>query len=240
MGIPPEEQELNKLMDKSSEMLYTQIVERIRVWIIKGYLKEGDTLPSERDLAQMFDVSRMPVSQALKILEFLGVVQHVRGKGVCVKKIDMHQLLNNIGFLMLDPQRGLPDLFEARQAIEVHAAKLASQRRTKADLDAMEDALLEMERNIVMQKSVDKASMRFHSALIAAADNDVLVKVNDFLAELLMFSRQKSLKDASRQDVAVTYHKRIFQAILEQNETQAGSAMDEHLRELLASINSGD
>lgn len=240
MGIPPEEQELNKLMDKSSEMLYTQIVERIRVWIIKGYLKEGDTLPSERDLAQMFDVSRMPVSQALKILEFLGVVQHVRGKGVCVKKIDMHQLLNNIGFLMLDPQRGLPDLFEARRAIEVHAAKLASQRRTKADLDAMEDALLEMERNIVMQKSVDKASMRFHSALIAAADNDVLVKVNDFLAELLMFSRQKSLKDASRQDVAVTYHKRIFQAILEQNETQAGSAMDEHLREMLASINSGD
>ena len=240
MGIPPEEQELNKLMDKSSEMLYTQIVERIRVWIIKGYLKEGATLPSERDLAQMFDVSRMPVSQALKILEFLGVVQHVRGKGVCVKKIDMHQLLNNIGFLMLDPQRGLPDLFEARRAIEVHAAKLASQRRTKVDLDAMEDALLEMERNIVMQKSVDKASMRFHSALIAAADNDVLVKVNDFLAELLMFSRQKSLKDASRQDVAFTYHKRIFQAILEQNETQAGLVMDEHLRELLASINSGD
>ncbi len=152
----------------------------------------------------------------------------------------MHQLLNNIGFLMLDPQRGLPDLFEARRAIEVHAAKLASQRRTKEDLDAMEDALLEMERNIVMQKSVDKASMRFHSALIAAADNDVLVKVNDFLAELLMYSRQKSLKDVSRQDVAVTYHKRIFQAILEQNETQAGSAMDEHLRELMASINSGD
>lgn len=240
MSIPPEEQELNKLMDKSSEMLYTQIVERIRVWIIKGYLKEGDTLPSERDLAQMFDVSRMPVSQALKILEFLGVVQHVRGKGVCVKKIDMHQLLNNIGFLMLDPQRGLSDLFEARRAIEVHAAKLASQRRTKEDLDAMEDALLEMERNIVMQKSVDKASMRFHSALIAAADNDVLVKVNDFLAELLMFSRQKSLKYASRQAVAVTYHKRIFQAILQRNETLAGSAMDEHLCELLAAINSGD
>lgn len=240
MGIPPEEKELNKLMDKSSEMLYTQIVERIRMWIIKGYLKDGDTLPSERDLAQMFDVSRMPVSQALKILEFLGVVQHVRGKGVCVKKIDMHQLLNNIGFLMLDPQRGLLDLFEARRAIEVHAAKLASQRRTKVDLDAMEDALLEMERNIVMQKSVDKASMRFHSALIGAADNEVLVKVNDFLAELLAYSRQKSLKDASRQDSAVTYHKRIFQAILEQNETQAGSAMDEHLRELMASVNSGD
>lgn len=239
MGIPPEEHELNKLVDKSSEMLYTQIVERIRVWIIKGYLKEGDTLPSERDLAHMFDVSRMPVSQAMKILEFLGVVQHVRGKGVCVKKIDMHQLLNNIGFLMLDPQRGLTDLFEARRAIEVHAAKLASQRRTKADLDAMEDALLEMERNIVMQKSVDNASMRFHSALIAAADNGVLVKVNDFLAELLMYSRQKSLKDASKQDVAVTYHKQIFQAILEQNETLAGTAMDEHLRELMASINSG-
>ena len=44
-------------------------------------LKEGDMLPSERDLAQLFDVSRVPVREALKILEFTGVAEQVRGKG---------------------------------------------------------------------------------------------------------------------------------------------------------------
>ena len=110
MVLPAEEKELNKLADKNSEALYIQIIGRIRMWIIKGHLKEGDALPSERVLAEMFDVSRMPVSQALRILEFLGVVQHIRGKGVCVKKIDIHHILNNIGFLMLDPQRGLHEM----------------------------------------------------------------------------------------------------------------------------------
>lgn len=236
MIIPPEDQELNKLVDKNSEVLYTQIVERIRMWIMKGYLKEGDTLPSERELAQMFDVSRMPVSQALKILEFLGVVQYVRGKGVCVKKIDIHHILNNIGFLMLDPHRGMQELYEAREAIEIQAARLAAQRRNPEDLVAIEDALLEMERNIVLKRDVKDASLRFHSAIIAASGNDVLVKVNDFLMELLRYSRQESLKDSGRQDVALTSHKRIFQAIKEQDADKAGAAMQQHLHEMITLI----
>lgn len=236
MIIPPEDQELNKSVDKTSEMLYIQIVERIRLWIIKGYLKEGDTLPSERDLAQMFDVSRMPVSQALKILEFLGVVQYVRGKGVCVKKINIHHILNNIGFLVLDPQKGLNDLFEVRMAIEFQAARLAAQRRNQEDLDTMEDALLEMERNIIMKKEVKDASMRFHSAIITASGNDVLIKVNDFLMELLRYSAGEVLKEVSRQDVALTSHKQIFQAIKEQNSDLASSLMQEHLQKMNALI----
>ena len=239
MIIPPEDQELNKLIDKNSEVLYAQIVERIRMWILKGYLKEGDTLPSERELAQMFEVSRMPVSQAIKILEFLGVVQQIRGKGVCVKNIDIHQLLNNIGFLMLDPHRGLQDLYEVREAIEIQAARLAAQRRSQEDITNMEDALLEMERNIILKRDVKDASLRFHSAIIAASGNDVLIKVNDFLMELLIYSREEGLKNSGRQDVAQTSHKRILQAIKEQNGDEAVAAMQEHLREMIAFIKAG-
>lgn len=178
----------------------------------------------------------MPVSQAIKILEFLGVVQQTRGKGVCVKNIDIHQLLNNIGFLMLDPQRGLYDLFEVREALELQAARLAAIRRSEEDLIAMEDALLEMERNIILKRDVENASLRFHSAIIAATGNDVLIKVNDFLAELLVYSRQKSLKDIVGQDVALASHKRIFRAIKEQNDDEAVAAMRNHLHDMVALI----
>ncbi|TWH51801.1 DNA-binding FadR family transcriptional regulator [Sporomusa sp. KB1] len=229
--FPQEEQEL-KLSDKNSEVLYSQIVERIRMWIMKGYIKEGEVLPSERELAQFFNVSRMPVSQAIKILEFLGVVKYIRGKGVCVQQIDIKHLLNNIGFLVLDPQSGLKDLLEAREAIEIQAVRLAAQRRTKEDLDVMEDALLEMERNITMKKEVSNASIRFHSAIILASGNDVIVKINEFLMALLLFSRQKSLREITQQDIALRQHKRIFQAIKNQDVNEAVCMMLEHLREL--------
>lgn len=231
LHFPQEDQELN-LHDKNSEVLYSQIVERIRMWIMKGYIKEGEILPSERELAQLFNVSRMPVSQAIKILEFLGVVKHIRGKGVCVQQIDIKQLLNNIGFLVLDPQSGLKDLLEAREAIELQAVRLAAQRRTKDDLDMMEDALLEMERNITMKKDVSNASVRFHSAIIVASGNDVIVKINEFLMALLLFSRQKSLREITQQDIALRQHKRIYQAIKEQDVDKAVCVMLEHLIEL--------
>ncbi|SDF02779.1 FadR/GntR family transcriptional regulator [Sporomusa acidovorans] len=227
--IPAGEQELNKISEKNSEVLYGQVVERIRTWIMKGYFKEGEALPSERELAQLFNVSRMPVSQALKILEFLGVVQQIRGKGVCVQQIDISRLLNNIGFLVLDPQSGLKDLLEAREAIEIQAVRLAARRRTEKDLDIMEDALLEMERNITLKKDVTNASIRFHSAIIAASGNDVISKINEFLMALLRFSRQKSLREASRQDIALQGHKQIFRAIKEKNEDTAVRVMMEHL-----------
>ncbi|MCR6544567.1 FadR/GntR family transcriptional regulator [Dehalobacterium formicoaceticum] len=232
ISIPDEELELNKMTKKNSEMLYFQVVERIREWIMKGYLKEGDILPSERELAQMLNVSRMPVSQALKILEFLGAIQYVRGKGVIVKKIDINYLLSNIGFLLFDPENSLHDLFEARDAIEIKAVQLAVQNRTKKDMDIMEDAIMEMERNIIMKKDVGNASIRFHSAIIAASGNDIIIKINEILMEPLKYSRKLSLKEILQQNTALSYHKELFQAIKEQDVEKATLAMHEHLCDL--------
>ncbi len=229
--IPIHDQALNKLVDKSSETLYSQIVERIRQWIMQGYLKEGDALPSERELAQMFDVSRVPVREALKIMEFLGVVQHVRGKGVFVKKMDIHNVLNNIDFLVSDSESGIHDLFEAREAIESQAARLAAQRRTDEDLYAMEDSILEMERNITMKRDLKGPSLRFHSALISASGNIVLVKIYEYLSDLVNYSLQQSLKDTARHEPSLSHHKQIFQKIKDRDPDGAVEAMQKHLRE---------
>ncbi|MDX9871610.1 MAG: FadR/GntR family transcriptional regulator [Clostridia bacterium] len=231
MVIPTEEQSLNKLIDKSSDTLYVQIVERIRQWIMQGYLKEGDPLPSERELAQIFDVSRVPVREALKIMEFLGVVQHIRGKGVFVKKININNVLNNIDFLIVDPISGLHDFFEAREAIESQSAGLAAERRKPEDLEAMEEAIWEMERNIQLKRDVKGASLRFHAAVIAASHNIVLMKIYEFLSELLNYSLQESFKDLARYEPSLEHHKQIFQKIKEQDRQGAIEAMQKHIRE---------
>lgn len=222
---------LERMTDNSPDSLYAQIVDRIRQWMKEGHLKEGDQLPSERELAQMFDVSRVPVREALKILEFLGAVQHVRGKGVFVKKINISNVLNNIEFIMIDPMHTLLDLFEARQAIELQAAVLAAQRRTDEDLSAMEAAVQEMELKSSegQDQEVVDASARFHKAVITASHNAILVSINESLGNLLNFSRQQSLKDASRWQTSVRYHKQIMQKIKEKDGAESFRLMQEHL-----------
>ncbi|OXS28803.1 MAG: hypothetical protein BCS36_05905 [Desulfovibrio sp. MES5] len=232
ISIPEESRKLNKLSDQNSGVLYIQVLEKIRLWILNGYVKEGEYLPSERELAALFDVSRMPVTQALKILEFLGVVCFVRGKGFCVKNIDLHHIINCIGFMVLPAQNSINDIQEVRESIEVQAATLAALRRTDEDLAEAEGALAEMEARCARGDNVAEASLRFHGALVRASHNDVLVKVNDFLLELLRSTRLETLRDKAQLDLAIAQHRGILKAVTERNSEKAGTLMREHLRVL--------
>ncbi len=222
---------LEKATDKSSETLHKQIVQRIRNWIHEGRLKVGDPLPSERELAQIFDVSRVPVREALKTLDFMGALEHVRGKGVFIRKIDMNQVLSNIDFLMADPVHTLLDLFEAREAIELQATRLAAERRTEEDLSAMRSVINEMEQNIHLGKDVYEESMKFHSAVMVAAHNSVFLMINEFLAAILAYSRKQSLQNPGRHELALDYHKKIMHKIIAQDADGAVAVMSKHLQD---------
>jgi GntR family transcriptional regulator, transcriptional repressor for pyruvate dehydrogenase complex len=220
---------LNREEKKETDSLYLQIVEHVRQWILKGELKDGDLLPSERELAQMFDVSRVPVREALKVLEFLGAVKHVRGKGVYVKRIGISHVLDNIGFLMADPTHLLQDLYEARQGLERQAAMLAAERRTDEDLLLMEGEILEMEKMMALGGDVGEASVRFHSAFIMASHNAMLMRINELLVDLLRFSRSRSLQQPSRYVDVLRDHRLILEKIRQRDSIGAAQVLCEHL-----------
>ena len=229
---PPEEIRLSKAVDDNSHLLYIQVVEKLRSWILCGYLQEGQFLPSERDLAAMFDVSRMPVAQAIKILEFLGVVQFIRGKGFCIRKIDIHYIIKCLGFLVLSPDNGQADILEARRAIEPQSAQLAALRHTAEDLVEIESTITEMEYKILKGDDVSAVSMKFHSALVAASHNEILIKINDFLSDILSLTRETSLRDKSSQVKSLEQHKKILEALKTRNAKLAGELMLVHLEDI--------
>lgn len=212
-----------------TDALYLQIVERIRQWILTGELKDGDLLPSERNLAQMFDVSRVPIREALKVLEFLGAVKHIRGKGVYVKRIGISHVLNNIDFLMTDPTHLLADLYEARQGLECQAAFLAAERRTEAELLAMESEVMDMEKVMRLGGDVGEASVKFHTSFIAASHNALLLRINEMLMELLRFSRSRSLQKPERYEDVLRDHRLILEKIRQQDGVGAAEALRKHL-----------
>jgi GntR family transcriptional repressor for pyruvate dehydrogenase complex len=158
MAITVSRQQLLDKSNKAADALYAQIVGRIRQWVREGKLKEDELLPSERELAAVFNVSRVPVREALKTLEFLGVVQRVRGKGVAVKRVTINHVLSHIEFLLVDPLSTLQDLFEVREALEVQAAGLAAIRRTNKDIEEMDGALIETELHVLHNRQINDAS----------------------------------------------------------------------------------
>ena len=76
-------------LDRNNKTLYGQIADILRERIMSGEFKPGDILPSERELAEEMQVSRIPVREAMKSLEYLGVVKQIRGKGVLVLNYGM-------------------------------------------------------------------------------------------------------------------------------------------------------
>ena len=90
-------------LHRESDTLYRQIAEIWREKIVTGEYKPGDALPSERDISESLGVSRIPVREAMKSLEYLGIVKQVRGKGVFVQKtaLTINILMMPLGSVLL-------------------------------------------------------------------------------------------------------------------------------------------
>ncbi|MFZ9596648.1 MAG: GntR family transcriptional regulator [Bdellovibrionia bacterium] len=78
------------MLDMSSDVpLYQQIVDRIEQAILRGSLKEGDFLPSVRELSLKHRINPNTISKAYQILQGLGLAQSVRGLGLKIPPINL-------------------------------------------------------------------------------------------------------------------------------------------------------
>lgn len=226
-------QTLDRLNVQSAHGLYRKIVEQIREMVIEGKLRAGEKLPSERDLADQFGVSRVPVREALKTLEFLGIVQYVRGDGVYIRAVNARDVLQNVEFAVQDNEdlhKTLEELFEVRESIEVKAAQLAAKRRTEEDLEMLQAAVFDMERDVQLGRNHKQSSLDFHNGIIRASKNKLLCRVNEALLNLHQLWRQKSADAGGRGPIALDYHRRLVQAIRANDADTAGKLMCQHLR----------
>lgn len=225
--------EINRRKIQGFDGFYHKIVEDIKKLIVQGSLKAGMKLPSERVLAEQFGVSRVPVREALKTLEFMGIVQHVRGDGVYIRSVQIHDLLQHVEFAVQDNtadiQQTLEELFEVREAIEVKAAQLAAIRRTEKDLQILQNAVFAMENDVKMHRNHKQSSMDFHSGIINASQNKILCRINEALINLHWLSRQKSAEEGGRGSIALDFHSKLLEAIRQKDALSAGILMKEHL-----------
>ncbi len=206
--------------------LYEQIAQQLIAHIRTSGLGPGDRLPPERELAGQLGVSRASLAQALVALEILGVVNVRHGNGaVIVSLLSDKQVVQAI---QAHASR-LPDIIEARAALEVKLASLAASRRTQEDLDAIEAALVAMADDIAAGGRGIEQDAAFHAAVTAAGHSSLLARLMHEISDLIVETRVESLSQPGRPAQSLAGHRAIADAIRAGDAAAAAAAMEDHI-----------
>lgn len=159
-----------------------RIVDQVRAALFRGELKPGDLLGSETDVARRLGVSRVPVRDAFKSLQALGIVEVKMGAsgGARIAAGDPIHFANTLAVQWKLTGAGIEELLEAQLAIEVMATEFAAKRATPVDIEALREILEELQtitaRSLTpsIARHFTEVAMQFHVALIDAAHNRAL------------------------------------------------------------------
>ena len=218
-----------------TERLYEQIARKLAGDIARGEFKIGQRLPSERELAQAFSVSRPTIREAIIALELDRLVDVRTGSGVYV--------LNN------EPPGGKAgvtdvgpfELLEARRAIESEACALAAPRIDDAQLVKLGELVGEMrsenEHDVVQSEDADR---RFHELIAVATQNSAMIAAVRMLWDARARSPQyRSLSTkvrASGVKPRIDEHTAILKALRLRDPDAARAAMRDHINRVIDTL----
>ena len=218
---------------------YEKILDWFKQQLISGELREGDPVPSERELAALFGVSRVPVREALRILEYIGIVEN-SPDGMIIQRVDIQLLNPKANFASEITMETLENLFEVRIFLESAAAYYAAERRTGADIMRMQESIRQMSAAIdnpdADATALIKSSHDFHFHVIAAAKNPVLENMYRNLYELLEVSKQYTMRSTQVSDATLMDHEAILYKIESGNGEEASRYMKFHLTRALKKL----
>lgn len=212
--------------------LYEQIVQQIEESILAGTLKAGDQLPSERELAQKFGVSRTAVREAVKALREKGLVEAYSGRGTFITNGTSQAIRQSLDWMMKVGQDGSLHLAEMRAILEPEIAALAATRAEEQQLAAMREAFQAMDRSREDPVAFIEADLDFHLALAEAAANPLILSLIDSIVGLLREQRMRIFYVEGGPERGQYHHKRILDAVEKRDADKARNAMRAHLQQV--------
>ena len=209
--------------------IHEEVVAQIHELIRAGKFKAGDQLPSERELAETFKVSRTSVREALRALEAQGLIISRTGMGNFVAELPIESLVAPLAKLLIEGKTALADIFELRKLIEPHIASLAAERATVSDIERMKKILAKQSEAVSRGETGVEADAELHFAIGQATQNQALEKLVSGLMEILSHSREESLQTAGRRAASIESHRKILSAIEQHDRARAQEAMLHHI-----------
>lgn len=222
--------------DQATGPAYARVAAQLREMILSGAVAPGQRLPVEAELADQFSVSRSTIREALRVLTSEHLVATTRGVtgGTFVSEPRADAIADSlamgIDFLTAGSDVTAEELLEAREALELPAARLAAIRRTPRHLRSM--ALTLPDDTDVDRLHRFEGNRTFHDAVIEASGNRILSVLAGPLYSVL---RERFLRDRpprSFWEEVMEHHHQIYDAIASGDPESAEDAMAAHFESM--------
>lgn len=208
------------------------VIDQIKQLIISGELEVGQKIPPERELAELFNVSRSSVREAMKVLSLQGLVK--RTNSGTVISSDLGSIIEETFTLqILLNQANFKEIFETRRLLEKELVFLTATRRTDEELCDIEKEVSRMElavKNNDMELFLE-SDLSFHQQIALASQNTVLLYLYNAISDLVLKALKQVSHDRSVMDTSFNYHKKIYELIKNKDGQAARVTMEKHLHD---------
>ncbi|MCG8508181.1 MAG: FadR family transcriptional regulator [Rhodospirillales bacterium] len=206
------------------------IVEQLRDLIKEGVLKPGQKLPSERIMAERFEVSRGILREALRKLEFYGVLRTLPQSGTVLENLGATTLIFLMDNILDMPANDFATLAEARIMIETHAARLAAEKATPKQVAEIRQVHQRIADAVQNGKRALEENMLLHLRIAGASGNPVIRSfVSQIEPEIMRLAVQYDTYRDDRIEEVVAEHEQVVTAIEKGDGQGAADAMARHL-----------
>lgn len=208
------------------------VADRMRQEIVSGTYIVGDRLPTEKELAEKYAVSRPIIREALGTLKRDGLVATRQGLGTFI--IETKELSFRFNGFELNDVDDIRNVIELLMSIEGAATGLAAERRTAAQLRQIEAQLFAMQQAIEANEAGVEEDIAFHQAIINACGNPYFQEMSRFLDGRVRNFIRAARTNTARQNRELVLkvqqeHRAIFDAIAAQDRAEARAAAEAHL-----------
>jgi GntR family transcriptional repressor for pyruvate dehydrogenase complex len=217
------------------EKLSQSVVRQIEELILRGILRPGERLPSERDLAEKLGVSRPSLREAIGELAEAGLLTSKAGSGVFVAEVLGSAFSPALVRLFATHEEAVFDYIAFRRDMEGLAAERAARLGSETDLRVIDTIFGKMETAHQKRDPTDEAQLdaAFHMAIIEAGHNVIMLhmlrSMFDLLRDGVFYNRQVMFRNRTTRDQLLDQHRAMNDAIQRRDPVAAREAVAAHL-----------
>lgn len=216
------------LMPVSKKTLSRVVTDKITEALANGQLKPGDYLPSEGQLAENLNVGKSSVREATKMLEAVGVVEIIKGRGCRIRTTIDSDALNPLAYqLILQSNTSHEKLVEFRRVIESTVSCLAVKTISKEEVSRLKNICLNMEENMSHDVNNLELDIEFHKIIYSSTQNPFFACIGT--AIMTLFKPSIAISNKKHPEVVLANHKKILEAFEYESEEDMADAIRESI-----------
>jgi len=217
--------------ESNIEKLVRTVSEYLTEGILRGDLEPGMRLPSDRDLAEQFQVGRTIIREAMKVLSVLGLIEIKPGQGTFLANGGSNFFIAPLSWSFYMDKQHVNHVLEVRLLLEKHSASLAAQHTDEKAIEALTVIFAKME-EAYQNKDLSaflNLDLDFHYAIGDCSKNPIIQNLLQTIRKLIHRESKQGMNSIEQMDQIHSEHKAIYQAIIDGNPELAQKEMSSHL-----------